>query len=332
MVKTQAPGYYRAMLGDFEVTVLSDGTLPLNPVQLLRAEKQKVVDALKRDYLPEAVETSVNAYLVNTGTKLVLIDAGTGGLFGPSLGKLLTNLRASGYRPEQVDEIYITHLHPDHVGGVTVGGARAFPNATLRMDKRDADFWLNEANMTAAPQEAKGFFQGAMASAKPYQEAGKLKPFEGSQELVPGVRAQSTYGHTPDARRSGAVRRSVRHHPVRHGQHAGGAAARCGLRGCREERLSRGRGAPCLPRPGPAPGGRGQELPLRAAQLLVAAVNGVQAASAASASLAAGCVCALMSRSAAASALAFASSPMATPSARTKRMSVMPKKPNTVFR
>jgi hypothetical protein len=112
MVKSQAPGYYRAMLGDFEVTVLSDGTLPLNPVQLLRAEKQKVVDALKRDYLPEAVETSVNAYLVNTGTKLVLIDAGTGGLFGPSLGKLLINLRASGYKPEQVDEIYITHLHP----------------------------------------------------------------------------------------------------------------------------------------------------------------------------------------------------------------------------
>lgn len=197
MVKTQAPGFYRAMVGDFEVTVLSDGTLPLSPLQLLRAERQQVTDALKRNFLPEAVETSVNAYLVNTGTKLVLIDAGTGGLFGPRLGKLLTNLQASGYKPEQVDEIYITHLHPDHVGGVAVGGARAFPNATLRMDKRDADFWLNEANMAAAPQEAKGFFQGAMASAKPYQEAGRLRPFEGSQELVPGVRAQSTYGHTP---------------------------------------------------------------------------------------------------------------------------------------
>lgn len=197
MVKTQAPGYYRAMLGDFEVTVLSDGTLKLHPLQLLRGDREQLAAALKRGYLPEAVETSVNAYLVNTGTKLVLIDAGTGGLFGPTLGKLLANLRASGYKPEQVDEIYITHMHPDHVGGVSANGARAFPNATLRMDKRDADFWLSETNMAAAPEQTKGFFQGAMASAKPYQEAGKLKPFEGSQELVPGVRAQSTYGHTP---------------------------------------------------------------------------------------------------------------------------------------
>jgi glyoxylase-like metal-dependent hydrolase (beta-lactamase superfamily II) len=132
MLKTQAPGWYRTMLGDFEVTVLSDGTYPLTPVQLLRADPNRISAALKRDFLPEAVETSVNAFLINTGAKLVMVDAGTGGLLGPSLGKLVDNLRASGYRPEQVDEIYITHLHVDHVGGVSANGTRLFPNATLR--------------------------------------------------------------------------------------------------------------------------------------------------------------------------------------------------------
>ena len=117
-------------------------------------------------------------------------------MFGPTLGNLLSNLKASGYQPEQIDEIYITHMHPDHVGGLMSGGAIAFPNATLRIDKADTDFWLSDANMNAAPKDSKGFFQGAMASVNPYAAAGKLKTFEGGVELVPGIRSQATHGHT----------------------------------------------------------------------------------------------------------------------------------------
>jgi len=197
MVKTQAPGYYRVMLGDFEVTALSDGTVKLPVKDLLtNTTPAKVGAALKRSFLPDAVETSVNAYLVNTGSKLVLIDTGAASLFGPTLGSLQANLKASGYQPEQVDEIYITHLHPDHVGGLVVNGTMAFPNATVRVDKADADFWLDEAKMKAAPKESQGFFQGAMASIKPYADTGRLKTFEGATELVPGVKAQPTHGHT----------------------------------------------------------------------------------------------------------------------------------------
>ncbi|RYX94199.1 MAG: MBL fold metallo-hydrolase [Comamonadaceae bacterium] len=197
MVKTQAPGYYRVMVGSFEVTAISDGTVSLPVAKLLNNKAGKSAAALKKDFLGETVETSVNTYLVNTGSKLVLIDTGAAGLFGPTLGNLLNNIRAAGYQPAQVDEIYITHMHPDHVGGLMAGGAVAFPNATLRIDKADADFWLSETNMNGAPADAKGFFQGAMASVNPYVQAGKLKTFEGNTELVPGIKAQAAHGHTP---------------------------------------------------------------------------------------------------------------------------------------
>ena len=197
-VKTQSPGYYRMMLGDFEVTALSDGTAALRVTKLLtNTTAAKVKQALTRSYLKDPVETSVNGYLINTGSKLVLIDTGAAGLFGPTLGNLLANLKAAGYQPEQIDEVYITHLHPDHVGGLMAGDRLAFPNATVRADKHDADFWLSQANMDAAPKDAKGFYQDAMASLNPYIAAGRFKPFDGDTELVPGIKATASRGHTP---------------------------------------------------------------------------------------------------------------------------------------
>jgi glyoxylase-like metal-dependent hydrolase (beta-lactamase superfamily II) len=196
--KGQAPGWYRMQLGDFEVTALNDGTVEL-PVDKLLTNVQPATlqSLLARAYLKPPVETSVNGYLVNTGSKLILIDTGAAGLFGPTLGKLVANLKASGYQPEQVDEIYITHMHPDHVGGLMAGDKPAFPNAVVRADTREGGFWLTPANMDAAPADAKGFFQGAMASLNAYVVAGKLKPFDGETELVPGIKAIPARGHTP---------------------------------------------------------------------------------------------------------------------------------------
>ena len=197
--KGQAPGWYRMPLGAFEVTALSDGTVDLAVDKLLtNTTSAKVQAALAKAYLKPPVETSVNAYLINTGTKLVLIDAGAAGLFGPTLGKLLANLKASGYTPEQVDEIYITHMHADHVGGLTgADGKAVFANAVVRADARESGFWLDQATMDKAPAAMKDFFKGAMASLKPYVDAGRYKPFVGNAELVPGIRALATPGHTP---------------------------------------------------------------------------------------------------------------------------------------
>ena len=197
LVKTQAPGFYRMTLGEFEITALSDGTVALPVEKLLtRTTPAKVAQALARASLKSPVETSVNGYLINTGAKLVLVDTGAAGLFGPTLGNLVANLKAAGYQPDQVDEVYITHMHPDHVGGLMAGDQMVFANATVRADQKDVDFWLSKVNFAAAPDDAKGFFQGAMASINPYIAAGKFKPFDGDTELVPGVRAHASHGHT----------------------------------------------------------------------------------------------------------------------------------------
>ena len=195
-VRTQAPGFYRMILGDFEVTALNDGTLGLDAPKLLKEPEARTTAALGKSFVSVPLDTSVNAFLINTGTRLVLIDTGGGALFGPALGRLLANLQAAGYQPGQVDDILVTHLHPDHVGGLMSNGSMVFPNATIHADKRDINFWLSAANLDKASTDSKSFYQGAMASMNPYIEARKVQPFEADAEIVPGVRSVSSYGHT----------------------------------------------------------------------------------------------------------------------------------------
>ncbi len=197
-LKTQAPGYYRVMVGDIEVTALSDGTFPLPADKLLtNTTPAKTEKALGAAFLKNPVETSVDGYLINTGSKLVLVDTGAGGYFGPTLGNLLVSLKASGYTPEQVDEVYITHMHADHIGGLVSGGKVVFPNAVVRADQHEADYWVSQAHMDTAPAEKKDFFKAALESIQPYMAAGRFKAFDGDTELVPGVRALASRGHTP---------------------------------------------------------------------------------------------------------------------------------------
>ncbi len=105
------------MLGKYEITVLLDGTdpFPLEKI-LIDSNPDEVHRTLEQSGLEAAVETSINTFLINTGDHLVLVDAGTGPLFGEHCGQQLTNLAAAGYSPEQIDTVLLTHFHPDHTG------------------------------------------------------------------------------------------------------------------------------------------------------------------------------------------------------------------------
>lgn len=197
-MKAQAPGFYRMMLGEFEITALSDGTVDLALTRLLTGTTPaRVEQALSRVFLSGEVETSVNAYLINTGSKLILVDAGDPPGLRPTLGKLTSNLRAAGYQPEQVDMVLITHMHRDHVGGLAAAGQAAFPNATVHVDAREAAHWLSAENMDRAPEATKRFFQVAMTATAPYLQAGRFKTFVGDTEFAPGIRSRRAPGHTP---------------------------------------------------------------------------------------------------------------------------------------
>jgi len=196
LAQTSAPGFYRLMVGEVEVTAINDGTVELPVDQLLNHPEHKTHAALEKAFLNVPVETSINAYVINTGDRLLLIDAGAGVLFGPTLGKFVANLQASGYEPEQIDDIYITHLHTDHIGGLVSENTLAFPNAVVHVDKKDVDFWLSQDNLNNAPDEEKASYANAIAMLTPYQSAGKLAPFEHKTQLPPGIKALSTYGHT----------------------------------------------------------------------------------------------------------------------------------------
>lgn len=202
MVKTNGPGFYRFMLGDFEVTALSDGTFIFPVKDLLTNVSPAQVDrALADSFLSSPYQMSVNAFLINTGTKLVLIDTGLGGSSKAgakpsSFGHLLANLKESGYTPEQIDEVYLTHFHGDHIGGLLHDGEISFPNAIVRYNKQEADFWLSPDNMKKFPSKKDGM-ETAQKMLEPYIRSGHAKPFDGNTELVPGIRDIEAFGHTP---------------------------------------------------------------------------------------------------------------------------------------
>lgn len=192
------PGYYRVKIGAINVTALSDGTVPQALHELLTNTTPGEVDQLlAHAHLAYPVEASVNAYVIELGTRLVLVDTGAGSYYGPTLGHLLANLRAGGYQPEQITDVLLTHIHTDHSGGLLNGSQRAFPNATLHVSKAETDFWLSDASLAKAPADARHYFQEARATVQPYVAAGKVRTFTGNGELFPGLRTIASPGHTP---------------------------------------------------------------------------------------------------------------------------------------
>jgi glyoxylase-like metal-dependent hydrolase (beta-lactamase superfamily II) len=198
IVGGQAPGYYRMFVGRFEVTALLDGTHPFQAEPLAVGAKPGEVRALLgRQNLGSPVEGMINAFMVNTGKALILIDTGAGDLYGKDGGLLVSNLRAAGYRPEQVDAIYLTHLHRDHAGGLMRGGKVVFPNASVYVEKTEADFWLNNANRGKVSKLLGPMFDGAQQVLAPYIAAGRFHTFSSDAPLSPGIHPLLSPGHSP---------------------------------------------------------------------------------------------------------------------------------------
>ena len=192
----QAPGFYRGMLGAFEVTALSDGNAPRHMDQIL-SKPDIAIAEYAADHEVQPVNLSINAYLINTGSCLILIDTGAGELLGTSSGLLISNLNAAGYQPEQIDTILLTHIHADHSGGLSVGGVRQFSNATVHVDRRDLEYFVTGKDHPGQSSALRATIQQSRATVGPYLDAKKIALIQAGDAILPGITSRTQPGHTP---------------------------------------------------------------------------------------------------------------------------------------
>jgi glyoxylase-like metal-dependent hydrolase (beta-lactamase superfamily II) len=189
-------GYYHLPVGDFEIIALSDGTVPVNAKELLNHDR-KIPALLKKEFLLDTVQTSINTYLIKAGKRLILVDAGSGNLFGPQFGgALVKSFEKAGFKPEDVTDILITHIHLDHTGGLSVGGKMIFPNAVVHINQKEIDFW--KIHEKANDSDTRGIISSRKSylSFKTYLDAGRVAAFRSDTTLFPGISTHEYAGHT----------------------------------------------------------------------------------------------------------------------------------------
>ncbi len=196
----QAPGYYRYKVGDFEVTAILDGVrqvkLGTSPARNAKLEDVQALLAASR--LPtDQVGYYFHPTLVNTGSKLVLLDTGNGpGSLQAGTGMTPANLAAAGVDPTTIDIVVISHFHGDHISGLrTADGALAYPNAEIKIPAKEWAYWSDEGNASRAPQGQQNTFQNTKRIFGPI--ADKVTRYEWGKEVAPGITAIDSNGHTP---------------------------------------------------------------------------------------------------------------------------------------
>jgi glyoxylase-like metal-dependent hydrolase (beta-lactamase superfamily II) len=196
----QAPSFYRHKVGDFEVTQFTDGyrQFPMPDGFVRNVPKEQALAAAEAAYMPKGqLRIPFNPVVINTGSKLVLIDTGFPPGTGPTVGLLQANMAAAGIDPKAVDIVVLSHLHPDHINGVkNADGALAFPNAEIKAPEPDWAFWMSDENQAKAANDMmKGYFANTRKVLSDI--AGKVTRYEWGKEVAPGVTALDTSGHTP---------------------------------------------------------------------------------------------------------------------------------------
>ena len=195
----QAPAVYRFKIGSYQLTALYDGIWyrPITDKFIRNAPFAAVEQALDAAYMPhDKLATPFTALVVNTGKKLVLIDTGTGGQISATAGELRGNLAAAGIEPCAVDQIVISHFHPDHINGIKdKDNALIFPNAEIMVPEPEWAFWMDDANLSAAPADMKETF---LNQRRIFADIAKqVTRYQPGKEVAPGIVTLPAPGHTP---------------------------------------------------------------------------------------------------------------------------------------
>lgn len=182
-------------IGSAEVTILTDGALSF-PADYFPQTEAEHIDALLESADSPEIDTNFNAVLIRDGGKVTLVDAGPRELFGPSAGYLPEALQEAGVTPAQIDLLFATHLHPDHIAGmITPSGNAVFPNAELCVTKGEHAFWSDQANTSRAGEPVSEW--GGLARMVLAAYGDRLRIIAGGDEIAPGLTSVDLPGHTP---------------------------------------------------------------------------------------------------------------------------------------
>jgi len=201
----QAPGFYRYKVGAYECTSINDGarSFPLPDTFVKNVPKEEVLAAAEAAYMPKGMVTvPFNPQLINTGSKLVLIDSGNGiATYEPTkgaVGRTLQNLAAAGVDPKSIDVVLMSHLHPDHTNGIRAAdGSMAFPNAEIMVPAKDWEFWMSDEN--AAKAQSSEMMKNYFANVKKIYAGieSRVTKYDWGKEVAPGITSIAAPGHTP---------------------------------------------------------------------------------------------------------------------------------------
>jgi glyoxylase-like metal-dependent hydrolase (beta-lactamase superfamily II) len=201
----QAPGFYRYKVGTYECTSINDGarSFPLPDTFVTNVPKPEALAAAEAAYMPKGMVTvPFNPQLINTGSKLILIDTGNGvANLEPTkgaVGRTLQNLAAAGVDAKKIDVVLLSHLHPDHTNGIrALDGSMAFPNAEIMVPSVDWAFWMSDENAAKAQSNEmmKNYFANVKKTFAGIES--KVTKYDWGKEVAPGITSIETPGHTP---------------------------------------------------------------------------------------------------------------------------------------
>lgn len=183
----------RYNIGNFEINTLLDGAVSVPAPQKtfgMNVSADEFGQASAKNFLPtDQMKMFFTPTLINTGTELILFDTGVGEGGRPARGNMRAAVESAGYSPEQVDVVVLTHMHPDHIGGLMEGGSPVFSNARYVTGAKEYDFWNGQ------DPEKNGVAKLVASHVKPL--ADKMTFLEDGGAVVSGITAISANGHTP---------------------------------------------------------------------------------------------------------------------------------------